>query len=248
MNHGNIDSQHSKQVAVQKRFYLYKQKGRFSRALTHLLETNKISSDDDSTDTPITSNNSTIDMSNIDFNIPLKKLNVMIPPQSLKSRSDFCDYLFRDEDSIPREITDTIQSVRTGEHVLDPLLGSDSYTNVINRIEVMDNELGEFNNGDLDTEWYVVVDISAVRLRTEFINEGFSNSDIHHEEDFDKNSIVDPHADTIDLEDTTMQTNSTTVAEHVEKRDSTKEARNQKKKKGTDWKRIPTECQARLKL
>ena len=92
-----IDSQHSKQVAVQKRFYqkgLYKQKGRFSRALTHLLETNKISSDDDSTDTPITSNNSTIDMSNIDFNIPLKKLKVMIPQRSLKSRSDFCDYLF----------------------------------------------------------------------------------------------------------------------------------------------------------
>ena len=28
---------------------------------------------------------------------------------------------------------------------------------------------------------------------------------------------MDPHADTIDLEDTTMQTNSTTVAEHVNK-------------------------------
>ena len=78
-----IDSQHSKQVAVQKRFYqkgLYKQNGRFSRALTHLLETNKISSDDDSTDTPITSNNSKIDMSNIDFNIPSKKLKVIKPP------------------------------------------------------------------------------------------------------------------------------------------------------------------------
>ena len=93
-----IDSQNSKQVTVQKQFYqkgLYKQKGRFSRALTHLLETSKISSDDDSTDTSITSNNSTIDMSNIDFNIPSKKLKVMIPPQSLKSRSDFCDYLFQ---------------------------------------------------------------------------------------------------------------------------------------------------------
>ena len=162
-----IDSQHSKQVAVQKHFYqngLYKQKGCFSKALTYLLETNKISSDDDSTDTPITPNNSTIDMSNIDFNIPSKKLKVMIPPQSLKSRSDFCDYLFQDEDSIPREITDTIQSVQTHEYVLDPLLRSDSYTNVINCIEVMDNELGEFNNEDLDTDWYDVVDISAVRL------------------------------------------------------------------------------------
>ena len=90
----------------------------------HLLETNKISSDDDSTDTPITSNNSTIDMSNIDFNIPSKKLKVMIPPQSLKSRSDFCDYLFQDQDSIPKEITDTIQSVQTTDELqcLNPLL------------------------------------------------------------------------------------------------------------------------------
>ena len=96
-------------------------------------------------------------------------------------------------------------------------MGSDSYTNVINHIEEIDNELGEFNNGDIDTEWYDIVDISAVRLQTEFIKEGFSNSDIHHEEDFDNNSIVDPHADTIDIEDTTMQTNSTTVPDHVDK-------------------------------
>ena len=155
-------------------------------------------------------------MSNIDFNIPLKKLKVMIPPQSLKSRSDFCDYLFQDEISIPKEITDSIQLV-TDNSDSNPLLESDSYTNVINCIEVMDDVLGEFNNGDLDTDWYDVVDISAVRLRTEFIKEGFSNSDIHHEEDFENNSIVDPNADTIDIEDTTMQTNSTTVPDHVNK-------------------------------
>ena len=112
---------------------------------------------------------------------------------------------------------DSILSVQTNIDNLNPLLGSDSYTNVINRIEEMDNELGEFNNGDIDTEWYDVVDISAVRLRTEFIKEDFSNSDIHHEEDFDNNSIVDPHTDTIDIEDTTMQTNSTTVPDHVNK-------------------------------
>ena len=94
---------------------------------------------------------------------------------------------------------------------------SDTYTNVINRIEVMDNVLGKFNNGDLDTDWYDVVDISAVRLQTEFIKEGFSNSHIHHEEDFENNSIVDPNADTIDIEDTTMQTNSTTIPDHVNK-------------------------------
>ena len=102
-------------------------------------------------------------MSNIDFNIPSKKLKVMIPPQSLKSRSDFCDYLFQDKDSIPKEVTDSIQ-LFTDNSESNPLLESDTYTNVINRIEVMDDALGEFNNGDLDTDWYDVVDISAVRL------------------------------------------------------------------------------------
>ena len=102
-------------------------------------------------------------MSNIDFNISLKKLKVVIPPQALKSRSDFCDYLFQDEASIPKEITDSIQSF-TNNSESNPLLEKNTYTNVINCIEVMDEELGEFNNGDLDTEWYDVVDISAVRL------------------------------------------------------------------------------------
>ena len=48
------------------------------------------------------------------------------------------------------------------------------------------------------------MDISAVRLQTEFIKEGFSNSDVNHEEDFENNSVVDVNADTIDIEDTTM--------------------------------------------
>ena len=104
-----------------------------------LWETNKLSSDDDSTATPVTCNNSTIDMSNIDFNIPSNKLKVIIPPQSLKSRLDFCDYLFQDETSIPNEITNTIQLL-TNNQDLNPLLGSDSYTNVINCIEVIDNK------------------------------------------------------------------------------------------------------------
>ena len=66
---------------------------------------------------------------------------------------------------------------------------------------MMDNDLGEFYNGDLETDWYDVVDISAVRLQTEFIKEGFSNSDVNHEEDFENNSIVDANADTIDIEE-----------------------------------------------
>ena len=68
-----IDTQIFKQYSVQKRFYqkgLHKRQGKFSRALPHLLETNKlsqISSDDRLVATPVTSNK-TIDMSHIDFN------------------------------------------------------------------------------------------------------------------------------------------------------------------------------------
>ena len=67
-------------------------------------------------------------------------------------------------------------------------------------IEAMDDELGAFKNGDIDTEWYDVVDISAVRLQTEIIIEGFSNFDFNHEEDFENNSVVDVNADTIDID------------------------------------------------
>ena len=40
----------------------------------------------------------------------------------------------------------------------------------------MDDELGEHNNGDLDIDWYDVINISAVWLRNDFIQEGFSKS------------------------------------------------------------------------
>ena len=45
----------------------------------------------------------------------------------------------------------------------------------------------------------------------------FSNSDVNHEEDFENNYIVDVNADTIDIEDKTMQTNSKTVSDNVNK-------------------------------
>ena len=62
--------------------------------------------------------------------------------------------LFTDKsESIPKEITDSIQ-LFTDDSESNPLLEKDIYTNVINRIEVMNEELGVFNNGDdLDTEW-----------------------------------------------------------------------------------------------
>ena len=51
----------------------------------------------------------------------------------------------------------------------------------------MDTELGNYNNGDLGIDWYAVVDISAVRFRSDFIYEGFYKYDIVHEEDFNSN-------------------------------------------------------------
>ena len=116
---------------------------------------------------------------------------------ALESKSKFCEFLFEEDKLIPRQITDSVQQLNTTEHNINTLDGNDSYTAVINRIKVMDNELGDNNNGDSDIDWYDVVDISAVRLRNDFIKEGFSNSDIEHEEDFDSISLID--ADTIGL-------------------------------------------------
>ena len=105
--------------------------------------------------------------------------------------------MFEEEKSIPKEITDTVQLLYTTETNINILDGNDSYTAVINQIEVMDDELGDNNNDNSNVDWYDVVDISAVRIRNDFIKEGFSNSDIEHEEDYDSISLVD--VDTIDL-------------------------------------------------
>lgn len=170
--------------------------------------------DEDSVDTPVTSN-STIDMSTIDFDIPAKKEKVVIPQSALKSKSKFCEFLFEEEKSIPSIITDSVQQLNSTGHNINTLDGNNSYTAVINQIKVMDNELGDNNNGDSDIDWYGVVDISAVRLRNNFIQEGFSNSDIVHEEYFDSISLVE--ANTIDLKDYILDTNSTTVPNIMDK-------------------------------
>ena len=70
-------------------------------------------------------------------------MKVITPPDALKSSSDFCDYLFHDEPSISKEITDTFQYVNTNELHLNLLFRSDSYTIFIKDTEVMDIELGE---------------------------------------------------------------------------------------------------------
>ena len=47
-------------------------------------------------------------------------------------------------------------------------------SDVINCIQVMDHELGEFNNGDLDIDRYYVVDVNADTIDIE------DNSLDHH--------------------------------------------------------------------
>ena len=47
--------------------------------------------------------------------------------------------------------------------------------------------------------WYDVVDIYAVRLRTAFIHEGFYKYDIVQEEAFDSNSVMSVDFDTINI-------------------------------------------------
>lgn len=196
---------------------MYKQKRKISRALSQLLEIHSLCqqhSDDDSVDTPVTSN-TTIDISKINFNIPSKKTKVIISSSALKSKSKFCEYLFDEEKTIPEEITNSVQLLNATEYNLNTLNGSDSYTLVLNCIKVMDDELGDNNNGDFDIDWYDVVDISVARLRNDSIQEGFSKSDIVHEEYFDSISLVD--ADTIDIEDYTMCINSITVLSNMDK-------------------------------
>ena len=59
------------------------------------------------------------------------------------------------------------------------------YNDVVNRINTIDAQLREYNNGDLQINWYDVLDIYSVRIQHKFINEGRANADVFHKEDFD---------------------------------------------------------------
>ena len=115
-----IDTQTSKQQSVQKWFYqkgLHKQQGKFSRALSHLLETNKLSqtsSDDELVATPVTSNK-TIDMSHIDFNKDPHRLSSLTSNETKEKLSSTEPSPVPSEDptKVPTIITDSIQSVST---------------------------------------------------------------------------------------------------------------------------------------
>ena len=152
-----IDAITKKQQSVQKRFYqkgLHKKQGRFSRALVHLLETNKsASSDDESVATPVTSNK-TIDMSHIDFNkgpSQASSLTSTMIKEKLSSQEP-SPVPSEEPIQVPTIITDSIQSVSTSDHQINLMDGNDFYHEVINRIEVMYEILDGHNNGDTNID------------------------------------------------------------------------------------------------
>ena len=55
----------------------------------------------------------------------------------------------------------------------------------VNWIEAMEAVLYN-NNGNIDVDWYEVVDIYLVQIQNEFLYEGVSNADVILEEDYDQ--------------------------------------------------------------
>ena len=152
------------------------------------METNKLSqtsSDDELVATPVTSNK-TIDMSHINFNKGPHWLSSLTSNEIKEKLSSLEPSPAPSEEPIqlPTIITDSIQSVSTSDHQLNSIDGNDFYHEVINRIEVMDEILDGHNNGDTNVDWYDVVDISAVQINNNFIQEGFAKFEIIHKEDF----------------------------------------------------------------
>lgn len=219
-----FDTQTSKQQAFQKRFYqqaLHQQQGKFSQVLSHLLENDKlwqISSDEESDETPVTSNR-TIDMSNIDFNTSLTQAssltsNIIEKKQLLQEPSRIPS---EKPTQIPSIITDSVQSLSTFDHQLNPLDGNEFYCEFINQIEIMDEIIDGNNNGDTDVDWYEAVDISAVRINNNFIQEGFSKSDINHEEAYEKPEPI-RFTETVDVNDKRLHLSSNDVVnKNIEK-------------------------------
>ena len=75
----------------------------------------------------------------------------------------------------------------------------DNYVAVVNRINVIDEMLQEYNNGDTEATWYDAVDISSVSLQYRYLMEGISSTDIFQEEEFD------PPIETCSVDDKTIQ-------------------------------------------
>ena len=220
----------SKQDSIQQHFYLrglHKKCGRYAQAVDHLVATTSNSSDSrvgkDQDKTPITSNR-TIDLSNVDLTYKIQVPTLNNKPEDSKIKETDNNDNKYDTNLLPREIENAIKSVPLSEEYTISLDGDYAgYNDVVNRIKVMDMELGDYNNGDLGIDWYDVLDISSVRIQHQFINEGQASADIIHEEDFDpsidkeyhdvhsikRNTQVsymkfDPSVETVYLEDEIM--------------------------------------------
>ena len=195
--------------------------GKYASAVEHLIETNCSQGEDDTNNTPKTSNR-TIDLSKVDFGYKL-----LIPPTDSPPENTIIDKKNQVQNStelIPREIKNSITSVPLSEEYTVSIDGDYfGYDDVVNRINTMDAKLGSFNNGDINVDWFEVLDISSVWIQHQFISEGKSNSDILHEEDFDPSidkdydndslkrntkiayTTFDPSVETVYLEDNLME-------------------------------------------
>ena len=77
----------------------------------------------------------------------------------------------------------------------------------------MDEILDGHNNGDTNIDWYDVVDISAVQINNNFIQEGFAKADIIHKEDFEHPEPIQ-FAETVDVDDKLLHVNSNDVKDN----------------------------------
>ena len=160
------DSQKSKKDSIQKHFYLWgihKKTGKYARAIAHLNNNNNSIGKEYSDKAPKTSNR-TIDLSKVDFTYKLQfpKAN----GQQDDSKIDEEDKIRESSDNIdnkallPREIKNVIQLVPLLEKYTVSIDGDYlGYSDVVNRINAIDAQLGEHNNGDLEINWYDVLDI-----------------------------------------------------------------------------------------
>ena len=100
----------SREESVQKRYYqrgYHKKTGKYASAVEHLIETNCSQGEDDTNNTPKTSNR-TIDLSKVDFGCELQLPSTDTPPENSNQVKN-STYL------ITREIKGTITSIPLSE-------------------------------------------------------------------------------------------------------------------------------------
>ena len=155
----------SREESVQKRYYqrgYHKKTGKYASAVEHLIETNCSQGEDDTNNTPKTSNR-TIDLSKVDFGYNLQLPPTDTPPEN--SMIDGENQVGDSTDVIPRELKNKITSVPLSEEYTVSIDGDYvGYNDVVNRITAMYAKIGSYNNGDIDVDWFEVLDILSVQI------------------------------------------------------------------------------------